>query len=1117
MKKLSLLLICALVAFAASAAVGDTFENGDLAYKVTSMPTSSDFGQLTVTGLSASGKTKTNLSLTIPASTTYNGETYRIIAIQESAFKNQTNIQYVYIRYGVRDINEYAFYNCSNLVEVRIPSSCWWIYSQVFGACAKLKKVYYALLSNPLDKVINSDAFPSNTGMTLYVSRLNSVQPFKEKAAFKKFATIVKSKNANDIAVSDGGLYAVTSAPTKNTSGELTMVGLNDAIQVTDGAAVNASSSYGIPPYYYDFVAVCDSAFIEETTLKTFNVRNCTKLTKIGFRAFSNCSGLTSVTLNEGLTTIDDRAFEYCTSLPSLTIPASVTKLYEHNFTLLCSSLKEIKVASGNTKFSSYGGALYNKEGTKLLRCPEGMTTTCAINPNAKEIGSNAFENCAKITYLNIPYGVTTIGDYAFLSCKNLETLAIPSSVTSLPKHPVQACNNLANLHVNSQSVISIDPYAFSDNKRTNLYVPPTLIETYKTIAGWKSWSNIKTGAYDVLKADLYYSGAYRDLGYTITSTKPETINGNQYDGRAQLTYIPNIPSSASNAKISTTEKVVLPNGKQYAVTSIGAQVAYYNSFDNSVTVNLGVNIDTVGAEAFSGRSKVTALNLNPNLRRIEKNAFYGCRIANDLAFSYGFIYLGDGALYDNSMKRILLPSSFNSMGLGALSKNNHLEELILNVGWMANYTNWDLTNIPTSCKLYVPVGKVGEYKNNSKWGAFKVSAGAYDFCLYNQPGTVSQYMTVIDPTPFSENGSNFAGKAKYVYNPVIATVLQGNFITSPSHYDSTNGSMKAYKMTEFGDSCLAGATSVEKVIYSDCIERIGNYAFKGSSITGEFTVPASCTFIGTHAFVNCPKLTELFLTQQPGSRSWSGQFYGGNASNFTCYVLYSSYPSYTNSIKNWSTISPSTTHPLNQLNAYFTHSSYDAFDLAVNHPVDWRATGLPAYAVTEYNPAEGKVYTKQVTSTPANTGVIISRFTKNYIYRLKRPTSTPTAPTNLLVGAGTGNIDISGESGAYYFNPTSKYFFRPTSSPWWTGTSRTYLKLTSAQAGSTTKISIDLFPHAVKGDVDGNGTVDVSDVTALINKILGAASYSDEVCDIDGNGAVNVSDVTALINLILG
>lgn len=53
-------------------------------------------------------------------------------------------------------------------------------------------------------------------------------------------------------------------------------------------------------------------------------------------------------------------------------------------------------------------------------------------------------------------------------------------------------------------------------------------------------------------------------------------------------------------------------------------------------------------------------------------------------------------------------------------------------------------------------------------------------------------------------------------------------------------------------------------------------------------------------------------------------------------------------------------------------------------------------------------------------------------------------------------------------------------------------------------------------GDINGDGVVNVTDVTALINVILGSASYDASLCDINGDGTINVTDVTALLNLIL-
>ncbi|MBQ3959063.1 MAG: BspA family leucine-rich repeat surface protein, partial [Muribaculaceae bacterium] len=55
------------------------------------------------------------------------------------------------------------------------------------------------------------------------------------------------------------------------------------------------------------------------------------------------------------------------------------------------------------------------------------------------------------------------------------------------------------------------------------------------------------------------------------------------------------------------------------------------------------------------------------------------------------------------------------------------------------------------------------------------------------------------------------------------------------------------------------------------------------------------------------------------------------------------------------------------------------------------------------------------------------------------------------------------------------------------------------------------------RGDVNGDSAVNVSDVTTLVNMILGVIPKDNTRADIDGNGTVNVSDVTALVNLILG
>lgn len=59
---------------------------------------------------------------------------------------------------------------------------------------------------------------------------------------------------------------------------------------------------------------------------------------------------------------------------------------------------------------------------------------------------------------------------------------------------------------------------------------------------------------------------------------------------------------------------------------------------------------------------------------------------------------------------------------------------------------------------------------------------------------------------------------------------------------------------------------------------------------------------------------------------------------------------------------------------------------------------------------------------------------------------------------------------------------------------------------------------NAIRGDVDGDGNVGISDVTALIDYILShdASGINPANADVDGDGVVGIADVTALIDLIL-
>ena len=55
-----------------------------------------------------------------------------------------------------------------------------------------------------------------------------------------------------------------------------------------------------------------------------------------------------------------------------------------------------------------------------------------------------------------------------------------------------------------------------------------------------------------------------------------------------------------------------------------------------------------------------------------------------------------------------------------------------------------------------------------------------------------------------------------------------------------------------------------------------------------------------------------------------------------------------------------------------------------------------------------------------------------------------------------------------------------------------------------------------IKGDINGDGIVDVSDVSIAIDIVLGKADYNS-AADIDNSGNVDVSDISAMIDIVLG
>lgn len=140
--------------------------------------------------------------------------------------------------------------------------------------------------------------------------------------------------------------------------------------------------------------------------------------TKIGYGAFRNCKGLTSVVLPNSVRDIGDYSFEYCSDLESIRLPEVLDQSVGSKSNTLgyasfryCSSL--INVAIPHGIISTRGPQFKDCVNLENVVFPDSITG----------LGGQSFSGCASLKSMSFPKGVTLIGEKAFYNCTSLSTI----------------------------------------------------------------------------------------------------------------------------------------------------------------------------------------------------------------------------------------------------------------------------------------------------------------------------------------------------------------------------------------------------------------------------------------------------------------------------------------------------------------------------------------------------------------------------------------------------------------------------------------------------------------------------------------------------------------------
>ena len=402
--------------------------------------------------------------------------------VGKNAF-TETSIKAIEIPSSVENIEENSFYKCNKLEEIK------------FSSGSKLQKVGKNAFTETLIKTIEIppnvvnikehtfyNCFQLNEIIFPNESKLQKI----EKEAF--YCTVIKSISfpASLSELEDDWHKKL------NTLNEIKVSPLNKNFKVIDSklliGKINQKEKEDFDVLIY---AICD---IEEANIPNSikNIKNscfnsCKKLTKVNFGRESQ------------IETIGNYAFSP-TLIKSITIPSSVTVICSYAFSK-CLQLEKVEILN-DSHLKTIEKCAFEYTQIQSLLIPsslisigDGAFNECKklehieIQPNSKleTIGDSAFKCCSnlkKVEKLHESH-IKNIGSYAFYNTQ-IESILIPSSVIKIGSFAFYGCRQLEQFIIQPNSILeTIQSYAFYCTSVKSISIPSSV-----TIIGESAFSS---------------------------------------------------------------------------------------------------------------------------------------------------------------------------------------------------------------------------------------------------------------------------------------------------------------------------------------------------------------------------------------------------------------------------------------------------------------------------------------------------------------------------------------------------------------------------------------------------------------------------------------------------
>ena len=412
-----------------------------------------------------------------------------VTTIGKNAFRGLKGLTSLSLPNSVKEICDSAFHGTSYLRDLTLSDSLTFIGNAAFYHCA----ITTIKLPNSL-RHIGDDAFadlldPAKISRTL---TLPDSMDYIGRGAFANLcitSPVVFPRNLKSIM---SGTFQnckwIPSITIPETVVSIEEFAFNNCYQLSEVKILGSSLQ-----------KIGYSAFKDCTGLTSINVPNSVK--EIGDSAFLRCRGVSSINIPANLSEIHDGTFSHC-SLESIIIPNSVKRIGKSAFAYCKLSTAKLPDGLESIEDSTFHTCKFSRIITSTM-AEEGGDSCLILPPSLKHIGKYAFADNRRLTCIILPNSLKTIGYMALSNYADrhriLKTVVIPAGVEEIGSgafshgdhynYYSSLIDDLKDIYCHV--VTPIDSYSINKQSEKTLHVPAQSVGLYRNHAYWNQFKEI--------------------------------------------------------------------------------------------------------------------------------------------------------------------------------------------------------------------------------------------------------------------------------------------------------------------------------------------------------------------------------------------------------------------------------------------------------------------------------------------------------------------------------------------------------------------------------------------------------------------------------------------------